>query len=301
MNQFGMSPSAYREELEKSKAEIFATIEQNASADTNAISRQKTNGNNKGRSFRICMIVGGVLAGINLIYTFTNCYGMFCDMSSERSDAAASRFFSGLIITVVIVGLAAVAGAIIESVVQSSSRNKDIMLDQQIAARNNNVPYQKEQVTKDYEQRYINYLTSFENEAKRLSVQYAESSVAKEVVEWMTNGFSAAIDAMDRRPHIKIITVPFVFNVYREKITCNIGVYDFEIHRCAFLNSMLEQAALARALATEMQIKLSMKYPKDISGGDVQIKIEYSYPKDSAAVTLRYQSINGEYQGTKSW
>ena len=117
----------------------------------------------------------------------------------------------------------------------------------------------------------------------------------------MTNGFCKTIDAADRRGHVEKITVPFVFNVFVDKITCNLGTFDFELKRCRSLNNPLEQTALARAIVSAIQLNIIMRYPKDSSGTDVSIDISYSYTDEYSATTITYVAPNGHYKAVRGW
>lgn len=134
-----------------------------------------------------------------------------------------------------------------------------------------------------------------------MSVRYAESALATEVINWMTEGFARTIDATDRRSHIERINVPFSFNVYTNKITCNLGTYDFEIKRCANLTSPLEQTAIARAIASAIQLNITMKYPKDASGTDFVLNISYAYAENHVSASITYTAPNGNYRSVQSW
>lgn len=134
-----------------------------------------------------------------------------------------------------------------------------------------------------------------------MSVQFAESQLASEVIDWMTNGYAKAIDSADRRSYIERINVPFLFKVYFDEITCNLGTFYFEIKRCANLNSPVEQTALSRAIASAIQLNVTMKYPKDASGTDVVTDISYSYGADYVEVRLNYSAVNGNYEAVRDW
>ncbi|MBQ8636757.1 MAG: hypothetical protein IJ423_02030 [Clostridia bacterium] len=165
----------------------------------------------------------------------------------------------------------------------------------------------------EHENKYNEYVHSFDSLVQEQSVRLAESELAIEVIEWMTDGFSKTIDTVDRRPHIERIDVPFVFSVYTNKITCNLGTYDFEIKRCSELKSPIQQTALAKAIASAIQVNIMMKYPQDISGTDVSINIEYEYKCESVYengetknneypdVKITYVAPNGNYQSVKEW
>ena len=157
------------------------------------------------------------------------------------------------------------------------------------------------EVDRIYSDMYNNYVNNFEIVAQSDSAKYAESELAKEVIQWMTEGFCKIIDATDRRSHIAEINVPFVFNVYTNKITCNLGEYDFEIHRCSELNTPIEKVAVSRAIASAIQINTVMKYTLDSSGTPVSIDIDYEYNSQSVVTTITYKAVNGNYKDVGRW
>lgn len=143
------------------------------------------------------------------------------------------------------------------------------------------------------------YLEKFESEAQNRSVKFADSALAQEVISWMSEGFYKNIDTADRRSHIEQISVPFLFSIYTNKITCNLGTYDFNLKRCENLKSAIDQTALARAIASTIQLNVMMKYPNDISGTTISIKIGYTYDVDCVNVLISYVAPNGNYKSVK--
>lgn len=145
------------------------------------------------------------------------------------------------------------------------------------------------------------YKSEFETEARQMSVRYAESSLATEIIDRLTNSFASAIVAADRRSHITTIDVPFSFNVYTNKITCSSATYDFETKRYSNLTGPLEQTAIARAIAAAVQLNITMKYPHDISGTDFKLDISYTYVEDHVSASITYTAPNGNYRSVQSW
>ena len=145
------------------------------------------------------------------------------------------------------------------------------------------------------------YKDEFEKCVNDISVNYVESLLVKEIVDWMTQGICRQIDAADRRKHIQLIEESFNFKVYKDKIMCDIGLYDFEIKRCSNLNNIFEQVALARVIATAIRLNLVMAYPRDISGTSVDIKTMYSYAEECMQTTIIYMAQNGKYEIAKNW
>ena len=182
---------------------------------------------------------------------------------------------------------------LVKQSVKNTNERSDLVYQKEIAACDKQIEAIKNQAERDQQ----NYLAAFEKNAQEMSVKLAESQLAKRVIEWMTDGFSRTIDAADRRKHIEHISVPFQFEVYTNKITCNLGTFDFEIERCRNLSS----PALARAIAAAIQLNITMKYPKDASGTDRTVNYDFSYTDSCPVVTLTYLAPNGNYQVVIDW
>lgn len=232
----------------------------------------------------ISMGVGlGFIVGI--IYCFVNC------------DGGLDNIW--VVLGLMIIG--AIGGAPLWIIFGISRMSSNSNADRNIEEVEQRYSYEEERIKEQAKQERQNYLREFEAEAQRRSVQFASSELAQEVITWMSEGFYKNIDATDRRSHIEQILVPFLFSVYSNKISCNLGTYDFEINRCQNLNSPVDQTALARAIASTVQLNVMMKYPNDISGTAISITIEYKYRKDCVDVVISYTAPNGYYKAVKSW
>lgn len=241
--------------------------------------------------------ITGLIAGV-----------IVCCVTLKYEDTLSSRIF--LVLMIGLVGL--VLGLVLRSVVESRQNGENNKIDGEISLEKNKgeqriiIENQKcddeiQRIRDEANKQYANYLADFNNEAQRMSVRYAESELAVKVINWMTDGFSRTIDAADRRSHIPEINIPFVFKTYKNGIECNIGKFDFEIERCEELNSPLEQTAVARAIASAIQLNITIKYPQDASGTKIVIQIDYDYSADNVASRITYIAPNGNYRPTSKW
>lgn len=208
---------------------------------------------------------------------------------------------SGVATWIAVAIICTIIGFAIDKIAENSYENNQNNANTRIREEENSLEKEIQKIQSYAQKEKGVYFSEFENNAQKLSVQFAESELAKEVIEWMTNGFCRTIDAADRRSHVEIITVPFVFNVFGNKITCNLGTFDFELKRCRNLNSPLEQTALARAIVSAIQLNIIMKYPKDSTGTEISISITYSYTNEYPATTITYVAPNGNYKAVRSW
>ncbi|MGN0465509.1 MAG: hypothetical protein ACI4F9_04070 [Lachnospiraceae bacterium] len=170
-----------------------------------------------------------------------------------------------------------------------------------IAQENADLENKKKQIEQTGMQQINQYKKEFDEQAKKLSVSYANSKLAQDVISWMTEGYSKRIAVEDRRPHIKTVEVPYGIKVYTNKITCNQGEYDFNIHRCKNLETPLDQTALARAISNAIRLNIMMKFPKDPSGTKPEVKIKVKYTEQYPEVNLIYIAPNGKYVDVTSW
>ena len=126
---------------------------------------------------------------------------------------------SGVATWIVVAIICTIIGFAIDKIAKNSYENNQNNANIRIREEENSLEKEIQKIQSDAQKEKGVYFSEFENNAQKLSVQFAESELAKEVIEWMTNGFCRTIDAADRRSHVEIITVPFVFKVLSYKIT----------------------------------------------------------------------------------
>lgn len=237
---------------------------------------------------------GGVLWGAMI-----GIFGGFiaCSCVCVLNNNAGAGFATWIVISIICAGV----GFAIDKLLKNSYEDDRNKVDTRIKEEERRFENEIQKIQNDAEIEEKRYCDEFENNAQNLSVQFAESELAKEVIEWMTDGFSKMIDATDRRGHVEKIEVPFMFKVFNNKIICNLGTFDFELKRCRNLTSPLEQTALARAIVSAMQLNIIMQYPKDVSGTETSINISYAYTNECPIITITYVAPNGNYKAVRSW
>lgn len=284
-------PSKYNKHVDEITYEKINTARRQNSVVTTDVSRQRYSQPKSGNGAKT-----GAAIGFNV--GFFVCVG-FCatNLSSGFDDASAT----GVIAYVVFFVVALIFGFIADAAASEGYKANESRINERIASENRSLEEQIAAFEEESRVEKAKYLSWFENTSQNMSVRFAESVLAKEVIEWMTDGFFRTIDAADRRPHIQTIDVPFIFKIYRDKIACNLGTYDFELKRCAFLKSPLEQTALSRAIATQMQLNTVVRYPEDSSGTAISIRITYKYEDDYICTTISYIAPNGYFKNVTEW
>lgn len=181
-----------------------------------------------------------------------------------------------------------------------------------------------ERVKREGEDKKRRYYQEFEKHAQDSIKRFANSSLVKEIVDWMAAGFFRQINAANRSSYIPEILVPFEFTVCENAVICNLGVFDFKEKRCRPIQDPEEQFALCKAISADLQLEIMTKYPKDVSGTKVNIRMEQSYwlPQDvidrsienpsdyklrfynisdCPKATITYAAVNGNYQNLRDW
>lgn len=277
-------PMTYKQDLDQRTAQKIRD-EESRSINRQSAIRQEPGKKPDGSSYTLGVgFVGFVI-------------GFFICCKNDMGGTFGSTLGTWLLCT--IIGL--IIGAIISSSVSKSYEESVKAAGQSAEQEKEQSVRNKEKIQADAEKEFRDYVAQFEAAAQSMSVQFAESQLAIEVIEWMTQGFSKTIDSADRRSHVEKIIVPFMFQVYYNKITCNLGTFDFEIKRCRNLESPLEQTALSRAIASAIQLNITMKYPKDASGTDIITDIEYEYGSDYVKTKVVYTAANGNYKAVRDW
>ena len=216
------------------KSELDQRTQQKVADETNrSYQRQNSIKSSVGTSEPDGGFIMFICTGIGFVIGFFTCV--------SNCDGMTFWDVFGPWILLTLAGL--IVGGIINSSIHKLHDNSIQEMNSQLSVEEKRSQSSRESILKDAEKEYNQYVAEFEKTAQNISVQFAESQLAIEVIEWMTNGFIKTIDAADRRTHIQEIYIPFNFNVYANKITCNLGTFDFEIKRCRNLNNPLEQTA----------------------------------------------------------
>ena len=146
------------------------------------------------------------------------------------------------------------------------------------------------------------YREAFDKTVSDVSVQFAGSDAVQRFVEWIRPSIEKAITQADRRPHIEIIKAPVTFTVFADRITAPNGKYEFAVERLTNLKDFSEQAGLARAAASALQLDIMERHPSDICGTFPTVRLQFDYGTDNgAAATVIYEAPNANYQPEAEW
>lgn len=166
----------------------------------------------------------------------------------------------------------------------------------------------KEEIREKINEAYQNYKVGFERDAKKKSIQYAESTQVDAVVARMMSDIEEIVKKADRGSYIERIVIPIFVWVFQKEIEYS-SVDDkkhnkiiFEINRLNDLSECVEQAAMARTIASKIQLKLLESFPQDISGTvPTTPTIRYDYGESCAIAEVTYIAPNGNFKEKVKW
>lgn len=288
--KFDVFPNEYKERVDRDTiAKIDKNIQENQEAIQKIVESIEVASRKKAQSVMSSMFSGAVCG---LIVGFIVSLAVYLAAKTKSHDQILEKFafFFPII-------LGAVIGRILgtRAACNENSRLNLILQDKRdFEKRNIEAKIEAQRMT-------VVYAYEFEQAAKAEATKYVNSKLAAEVVSWMTQYFAKSIADVRREIHTEQIVVPFFFCVFSDRITCSNGTFDFISKRCENLSSRVEQAALAKVIASALQLQASMLYPRDPSGTDNIIDVEYSYRNNSADVTMKYSAANGYFEPKRSW
>lgn len=286
-------PKYFKQIEEQVNKEINEARRECLSATNNINNRKKNNPLGEAGGAGIGSIIGLTLG-------FFVCAGK-CISGISYEEGFGTSLTSCLIAFGIIALIGGVLGYIADFLAKDYYKKYEAWLESRVEDEKNNLENRISDIHFESGERKKRYYKWFEETSNNMSPRFAGSEITKEVADWMLTGFYNAIDAADRRSHIEKITVPFAFCVFNNKITCNIGTYDFELKRCDFLENPLQQTALARAIATEMELQTHVRYPNDQSGNPVTVQLERKYFDEYVSYTVTYEAENGNFERQRKW
>lgn len=155
-----------------------------------------------------------------------------------------------------------------------------------------------------------NYRRNFEAEAQQLSTQYVSSPLTLEISCWMTEKFSKIIEEKPRVNSIEIIEIPFSFDVNAHSVRYESRFerkfFNFTEERYSNLETPMEQAALAHAIASIIKTNTENKYQTDVCGTNTTVLTSFQYhyadrENYKLSVQLTYTAPNSLYQAIRDW
>lgn len=201
----------------------------------------------------------------------------------------------GLTYFVVIWILGAIIGNVIYKAIDKtqsieSKRNRDL-----ITLEETKLVERIEELKKSQRKDFEEYTRQFEINVNEKCNQYNESEIVKNIVLWMIYGFFELIDNADRSETTQNIKTKLIYNVFYDQISCELNAEPFKLNDRYRLQNNLEQVALSKAIAEEINLYVVTKYPNDMSGTSVEVGVDTQYMVDHSKVSVTYTAENGNF------
>ena len=280
------SPKEYEREL-KNKAQNQIQILNNEKHDKITVLDDKVQKLNKKKSLTLFSILMAILIPVH------GTVALILLIDYERNPLILLYIFAILI-------LVSLSTTIIIAIGRSKKIKK---INKQIKSIEEEYTRKIKAVNKQAEDSMKKYLYLYKNKVNEKSVSFANSELAKEIIELLSTEFAKNINSLRRTSNIQFIIYTYSFKVYYNKITSGYALrYDFDEHRCRNLEDIAEQEALAKILATQVQLNTMMDYSEDPTGTPTKLNIDYVYSNDnSVEVRMEYSAVNGNYEQVRNW
>lgn len=140
-----------------------------------------------------------------------------------------------------------------------------------------------------------------EKDAYERSTYYRQSPFTKEIVDWLLSCFDKEYSSVDKGCDVESFKVRFSFTVCENDVGCNYSSFSFVKRRYASLESRLEKAALARALAMGLKVAIMEKYRDRGAAVDVAYNDYKRIDSSCTIVTVIYRAENSCFVQAKQW
>ena len=157
------------------------------------------------------------------------------------------------------------------------------------------------------------YRNSFDKAVSAVVSRYSSGTYAKDIIAWLSKPAIKLVLDADRRISQSEVVVMFDFDVYRDRIVTDKGVFTLsnppiafssieDAYRLTNLETPVHQEALCRVLASMVKMNIMKEFPEDPSGGAIKARtatITDYY--DFAHARIAYTAINAKYVPVQQW
>lgn len=149
-----------------------------------------------------------------------------------------------------------------------------------------------QELEKEKEIEIIKFKEEHKKKCEERTKYYIQTKGTEKLEKWLCQKFSAQINGIDRRKHIKNLIATYHFTVEKTGIEGMNGRFDFTIERYKTLNDIYDQIGLARALGKKVQYAIQQAYKLDSTGTKTEIMVSGT----DNHISLEYEAPNGNYE-----
>ena len=276
--KFNLFPTEYEKRQRNDLAQRIKSIERSHIAEKEALEKEITDRKDKENLRGYCGCLAGAAIGF-----------LICSVGLLNSGDIDAGF--------ILVGALVGYKLMTPKVNSLQAGSDDEKLQQCIQLHQNNISQEQLHTEEDIAQ----YAKAFDEAVENRVARYAASEITKKLVDDLGTHFLRLIRAADRSQLVAEIIVSFKCIVHHNCVICNHRTVSFDAENFEVLPDILDQAALARALAANLTHFVFSNLPTDPSGTAFGINTEYQYASNHADVVITHHAINASYVPRQRW
>lgn len=141
----------------------------------------------------------------------------------------------------------------------------------------------------------------FEREVCNKIAEFSQPPIDQLYIQKFANEFIDKINSQDRSSAVKEIKVTFTIKVYTDKVCTSLNEYPLMNILFKPLEGFAEEMAMARSVASAVQVEIMTLLQADLSGSQYGIELKESYEFDAAVMTMTYKADNNSFKEVQSW
>lgn len=141
----------------------------------------------------------------------------------------------------------------------------------------------------------------FEKEVSYKIEDFPQPPISQSWVQKFAKEFKYKISSADRGNGIEKIEISFTMRIYAEELFSEQNKYMIMKEMFRPLEGFAEQTALARSVASAVQVEVMMLLASNPSDSQYDISMDETYEGKAAVITLIYRAKNDHFQEMRSW
>lgn len=238
-----------------------------------------------GSAFLVAVVSGGALG---LVVGTCLCLGT--GMMVETGLIPLSCFFGAPVIGIIIAYKAIHVNGRKKAKLESGAQRVQNEHDMAVAKINQEV----DAACREFQE-------GFEREVCAKIAEFSQPPIDQIYIRIFAKELLSKIQFQDRSKKVRSIEVSFAMRVYADKVCTAANEYQVMDALFKPLEGFAEEMAMARSVASAVQVELMTLLPADPSGSPYSVNIRESYELDAAVAQINYRADNQNYEEIKNW
>ncbi len=231
-----------------------------------------------------------ISAGGGLGFVIGSCLCVGTGMMVETGTIPLTCFFCAPVITI-----------LITYKMQHISKEKKSRLDEGMRNAENQHDEAIRKITAEVDRECREFNDGFEKEICNKIMDFSQPPIDQLYIRKFADEFIDKINSQDRSSSVNTIEASFTIKAYADKVCTPLNEYALMNVLFKPLEGFAEEMAMARSVASAVQVEIMTSLPADLSGSQYRIEMKEGYEADAAVVYMTYRADNKEFQEIKSW